>query len=310
MKIAIVGTGGVGGYFGGKLALSGNDVTFLARGEHYQAILKHGLQIKSVSGDFRVYPAKVTSRLEDLGQPDLVVVSVKAWQVRELAKEIKPLLDADSLVLPLQNGVMAAEELAMEIDPGYILGGLCRIFSMIESPGVIKHFGLDPVIVFGELNNSNSDRIQRIKRMFDEAGFTSIVTTDIQTELWKKFILICVGGILALTRSNYGEILAVPQIKELILQLLTEIYTVSVKAGAHVESDYVQKCMHYILTYSKETTTSMARDIWEGKPSELEYQNGTVVKLGKKYGVETPVNKFIYTCLLPMEMKARKILTF
>ena len=305
MKIAIIGTGGVGGYFGGKLAFAGNDVTFLARGEHMQAIKNNGLRIKSVQGDFVVSPAMVTDRIEEMEQPDLVILAVKAWQVRDLARKIKLISGPHTSVLPLQNGVMAADELAAEIDNKHIIGGLCRIFSMIESPGVINHFGIDPAIVFGELDHSDTERLQVLKKLFDDANITSKVTNDIQTDLWEKFILICVGGILALTRTNYGEILEFPKLKEMIRDLLTEIYTLSFKAGAHVEKDFVQKSIMYIDTYPKESTTSMARDIWAGKPSELEYQNGTVVRLGEKYGVETPVNKFIYNCLLPFETKAR-----
>jgi 2-dehydropantoate 2-reductase len=305
MKIAIIGTGGVGGYFGGKLALAGNDVTFLARGAHLQAIQSNGLQVKSTLGNFVVVPAKVTDHIKDMGKPDLVFLSVKAWQVRDLAGDIKSILGSHTCVLPLQNGVMAAEELALVIDKKHIIGGLCRIFSMIEAPGVINHFGIDPVIVFGEMDHVNTERTIMLKKLFDDAGITSKITDDIQTELWKKFILICVGGILAITRLNYGEISEYPQLKEMIRNLLTEIYDVSVKAGAHVESDFVQKSMMYIDTYPKESTTSMARDIWAGKPSELDYQNGTVVRLGERYGVETPVNKFLYNCLLPFEAKAR-----
>ncbi len=305
MNIAIIGSGGVGGYFGGKLAKAGNDVTFLARGSHMSAMKATGLHVKSINGNFTVFPAKVTDKIKDLGQPDLVIMSVKAWQVSDLAVEIKDILGPRTIILPLQNGVMAIEELSGKIHKKHIIGGLCRIFSMIEAPGIISHFGLDPIIVFGEADNSITPRITHLKNIFDDASITSQATDDIQTELWKKFIIICAGGILAITRSNYGEVLLYPELKEMTRDLLTEIFNLAVKAGAKVESEYVQLSMKYIDSYAKETTTSMARDIWAGKPSELEYQNGTVVKLGERFGVETPVNKFIYNCLLPQEMKAR-----
>ncbi len=308
MKIAIIGTGGVGGYYGGKLALAGNDVTFLARGAHLQAIQNKGLQIKSAHENFVIFPAKATDRLADIGESDLVILSVKAWQVKELAREIKGILGAETTILPLENGVMTAEELGMEIENKHIIGGLCRIFSMIEAPGIINHFGIDPFIVFGELDNSNLKRLEILKKVFDDAQIPSKISYDIQTELWKKFIIICVGGILALSRTNYGEIKLVPQMKELVRDLMTEIYTLSLKAGALVEADYIDKSMIYMDKYPANFTTSMARDIWEGKPSELEYQNGSVVKLGERYNIQTPVNKLIYWCLLPSEMKARKVL--
>jgi len=305
MKIAIVGAGGVGGYFGAKLALAGNDVTFIARGEHLNAIRSKGLKIKSVSGDFKVYPVKATDRIKEAGVVDLVILGVKAWQVKEVAKELKPLLDSQTVVIPLQNGVLAAEELKEEINGDNVIGGLCRIMSKIESPGVINHFGIEPTIVFGELNNKKSDRVLQIKEVFDHAGIESRIADDIQAELWKKFIGICVSGLLAVTRSTYGEIRELKETRLLIRDLLNEIYSVSQKAGITINRDFIDKTIDIIDGFPYDSTSSLTRDVWEGKPSEIEYQNGAAVKLGEKYGIETPVNRFVYSCILPLELKAR-----
>lgn len=305
MKIAIIGTGGVGGYFGGKMAHAGFDVTFFARGQHLKAIQQNGLTVKSFQGNFNVHPAKATDQIEQIGKVDLVILGVKAWQVKEIATTLTPLLHADTAVMPLQNGVMAAEELQAVIAKQNVIGGLCRIFAKIESPGVINHFGYDPSIVFGELNNEKSKRIEQIKSLFEASGINAPIADDITVELWRKFIGICVGGLLAVTRSNYGIMRELPQTRKLMSDLLIEIYQLSQKMGVNVESDFPDKTLAAIDSYPADSNTSLARDVWEGKPSEIEYQNGTVVKLGERYGMETPVNKFIYDCILPMELRAR-----
>jgi 2-dehydropantoate 2-reductase len=305
MKVAIIGAGGVGGYFGAKLALGGNDVTFVARGEHLNTIRQKGLRIKGVSGNFKVYPVKATDRIEEAGVVDLVILGVKAWQVKEIAKELVSIADRDTVIIPLQNGVLAAEELKAEIKGDNSIGGLCRIMSKIESPGVINHFGIEPAIVFGELNNAKTERILRIKEMFDQSGIESRIADDIQADLWKKFIAICVGGLLAVARSTYGEIRELKEMRRLTRDLLTEIYDLSQKAGIVISPDYIDKSIDVIDSFPYDSTSSLTRDVWEGKPSEIEYQNGAVVHLGEKYGIETPVNRFIYSCILPLELKAR-----
>lgn len=305
MKIAIIGTGGVGGYFGGKLAQAGMDVTFVARGEHLKAIREKGLVVKSIKGDFIIHPAKVTDRISGLESPDLVILGIKAWQVKEVAQELKPVLKADSTVLPLQNGVLASEELQSVLDTGQVIAGLCRIISKIEAPGIISHFGIEPEIVFGEVNNKLTPRVENIRQLLLQSGIRATIPEDILTELWKKLMVIGNGGLLALTRSPYGGVRENRETRELMHSLLTEIYHVSVAAGARIESGFVEKTMKYIDSYPYDTTTSLARDIWAEKPSEIHYQNGTITGLGEKYGIDVPVNRFVYSCLLPMERRAR-----
>lgn len=310
MKITIIGTGGVGGYFGGRLAQAGNEVTFIARGEHLKAIQLNGLTMKSHLGDFTIKPANATDKIESVANADLVIVCTKAWQVKEIAKQIAPLIGGETIVLPLQNGVLAADELAEFIPKKNIVGGLCRIFSMIESPGVINHWGVDPTIVFGELNNEQSDRMVLLKDTFTKAGITNINSPDIQADLWKKLLLISSGALLAVTRTNYGELRSLPETKALLLELSTEIYNVAIAAGIKLPDNLVEKTMKAVDTFPPESTCSLTRDIWEGKPSEIEFQNGTIVRLGEKHGVSTPVNRFVYNSILPMELKARTQLKY
>lgn len=306
MKIAIIGAGGVGGYFGGKLAKAGYDVTFLARDKHLNAIQQNGLTIKSVLGDFKVDSVKATDRMEMIELVDFIIIAVKAWQIKDIAKDLKDIVHRDTIILPLQNGVSATDELKKQIMSDNIIGGLCRIISKIESPGVINHFGIEPTILFGELDNSKTERILKIKAIFNNAGINAKISDDIVVDLWKKFIPICLSGLLAVTKTTYGELRELNETRQLMIELLNEIFMLSQKIGITIELDYLDKAIAFIDSFPYDSTSSLTRDVLEGKPSEIEYQNGTVVKLAEKYGIETPINRFVYSCILPMEVKARK----
>ena len=306
MKIAIVGSGGVGGYFGGKLASAGFDVTFVARGEHLRAMQTGGLTVKSILGDFKVPTVKATADLSEIAGCDLVILAVKAWQVCPIATELKEVISGNTVILPLQNGVMALDELREHLAESMLLNGLCKIFSKIESPGVISHFGITPTILFGEPDNSLSTRVLAIKQIFDTAGIYSEIPADIRAETWKKFIPICVSGLLAITKTTYGELREISETRQIMIGLLNEIYELSQKIGIGIEPGFVEKSVAVIDSYHYETTSSLTRDVWDGKPSEIEYQNGTVVRLGRQYGVDTPINRFVYSCILPMELAIKK----
>ncbi len=305
MKTAIIGTGGVGGYFGGKMAHAGLDVTFLARGRHAEAMRKNGLQVKSILGDFHVKQVNVAETISEIGKADLILVAVKAWQVKEIREELKEIIDSESIVVPLQNGILAFDELAEVINRERIVSGLCRIISKIEAPGVINHFGVSPVIIFGERDKSDSARLHQVKSLFDEAGFSSEISMDMDAELWKKYIAICVSALLAVTHTTYGEMREIPETRQMMTDLLNEVYLLSQKMKINIAPDFVDKTISFIDSFPYNTTSSLTRDVWENKPSEIEYQNGTVVKLGEKYGIPTPVNRFIYNCILPGEIRAR-----
>jgi len=183
---------------------------------------------------------------------------------------------------------------------------LCRIISKIEGPGIINHLAVEPTIVFGEMDGSNTDRIQKIKNVFDLSGIQSKASSNISADLWKKFIAICVSGLLAVSKTTYGELREQKETRQMMIDLMSEIYSLSQKIGIQIKPDFVSKAVAFIDSFPPQSTSSLTRDIWEGKPSEIEYQNGTVIKLGKRYGVPTPINRFVYTCILPMEIKTRK----
>jgi len=305
MNIAIIGTGGVGGYFGAKLALAGNKVTFVARGEHLKAIKEDGLLVKSINGDMFIENVQACSDIKSIGQADLVITAVKAWQIKDIREDIKAIIHEESIVLPLQNGVLAASELDEVIPAKNVMGGLCRIFSMIEGPGVINHVGYKPEIVFGELQGGHSGRMDALSKLFNEAGIASKASRDIEADVWKKFIFICTSALLAVTKTTYGELRELPETRQMMSDLLNEIYAVSQKVGVNIKPDLIDKTIAIVDAVAYDSTSSLTRDVWEGKPSEIDYQNGTVVKLAKEFGVDVPVNRFICNCIRPMELKAR-----
>jgi len=306
MKVLITGTGGVGGYFGGRLAKAGHDVTFIARGDHKKALEENGLIVKSINGDFSVKPVKVTDKISDADAPDLVIIAVKAWQVIDIAQQLKPIIGEHTMVLPLQNGVLASDELKEVLPAKNVLSGLCRIISKIDGPGKINHLAVDPTIVFGECDNSKTQRVEELEKTFNNSGFKGRVAPDIQADLWRKFISICVSGLLGITRATYGEVREQKETRQMMRDLFDEIVSLAHTFKIGIEADFVDKTMSFIDTFPYESTSSLTRDVWEGKPSELEYQNGTVVKLADKAGVDVPVNRFVYYSLLLMEKRARR----
>jgi 2-dehydropantoate 2-reductase len=305
MKIAVIGAGGVGGYFGGRLAAAGNDVVFVARGAHGRAIRERGLIVRSVLGDFHIEPAKVVEDIAAMGAPEIVLLGVKAWQVKGVAAEMRGVIGDRATVLPLQNGVMAAQEIGEALGSGRVVGGLCRIFSRIESPGVILHSGLEPFIAFGELDGRKTDRCFAIRDALAGAGISVLLTDDIRGELWKKFIAICVCGLLALARSPYGVVRELKETRSLMIGLMSEIYGIASRLEVLRDPGLVAETMALIDSFAPDSVSSLTRDVLEGRPSEIEYQNGTVVRLATELGIDAPINRIVYSCLLPMERAAR-----
>lgn len=305
MNIAVIGVGGVGGYFGGRLAAAGNNVCFVARGETYKSLFSRGLTVKSINGDIVLTEVHAVDSVAKLVNPDLVIIAVKAWQLKDVVAELKNVIHKNSVIMPMLNGITASDEIMEQIERRNVLKSLCRIISKIESPGVINHFGVDPAILFGELDNSKTERVLKIKELFDKASIKSDIPDDMDAELWKKYIAICVSALLGVTRSTYGELREVKETRQMMLDLMNEVYSLSKAAGVNVGSDFVNKTMSFIDSFPYDSTSSLTRDVWEGNPSEIECQNGHVVRLGAKLGIPTPVNSFVYNCILPMERRAR-----
>jgi 2-dehydropantoate 2-reductase len=305
MKIAVIGAGGVGGYFGGRLAAAGNDVTFVARGEHLRAIRERGLTVKSILGDFRVAEPKAAEEIGAIGRSDLVLLGVKAWQVKGVAEELRPVVDERTTVLPLQNGLTAAAEVAEALGPDRAIGGLCRILCRIESPGVILHSGLEPFVALGELDGRRADRCLAIRDLLAGAGISVLLADDIRAELWKKFMAMCAGGLPALTRSPWGPVREGKETRAMMVGLLSEIYATASRKRILDDPRVVESTMALIDSFPRDSRSSLARDVMEGRPSEIEALNGTAVRLAEETGIDAPINRFVYGCILPMERTAR-----
>ena len=307
MRIAVFGTGGVGGYFGGRLAQAGEDVTFIARGEHLRAIKVSGLKVESPLGDFVVFPAKVTDDVTEAGEVDLVIVGVKAWQIPEAAHALKPLVAPGTTVLPLQNGVDAVPQLVAELGSDRVIGGLCRIVSFVVEPGRIRHAGFTPSIIIGELDNRRTDRIDSIERVFKSAGLEISVAADIQVALWTKFLFIAsFSGVGAMANAPAGVVRSDPKWRSQLLKAMEEIYALAHARGIKLPADSVNKVMASVDGLPEDATSSMQRDIAAGKPSELESQNGAVVRMALEAGIEVPTHTLIYQTLKNCHKEAQK----
>jgi len=306
MRIAIFGTGGVGGYFGGRFAQSGEKVTFIARGEHLRAIQLSGLRIESLNGNFVINPAKATDDVKEIGEVDLVIVGVKAWQVPEAARAMKPLVGPNTTVLPLQNGVDAVPQLTSELDGERVNGGLCKIVSFVVAPGHIRHAGFAPSIVIGELDNQRTDRIVEIEKTFNHAGVETTIASDIYVALWMKFLFIAsFSGVGAIANAPAGILRTDPELLAQMLQAMKEIYELAHARNIKLPPNAIEIVMAGVNALPEDATSSMQRDIAAGKPSELESQNGAVVRMARESGVKVPTHEFIYAKLKPFEQKAR-----
>jgi len=306
MRAAIFGVGAVGGYFGGRLAEAGEDVVFIARGEHLQALRANGLQVDSVNGDIRLPSVAATDDPSRVGTVDVVLVGVKTWQVSEAARSLQPLIGENTLVVPLQNGVEAALQLAEVLGSRHVCGGLVKIFSFIAGPGHIRHTGVDPYIAFGEFDNRRSARTENLLQTLKNAGIKAEIPSDITAALWQKFLFVVSwGGLGAVTRAPIGLIRSLPQTRRMLEQAMQEIFEVAENRQIRLADDLVATTLAFIDQLPPNGTTSMQRDIAEGRPSELESWNGAVVRLGREAGVSVSLHEFIYGSLLPLELRAR-----
>jgi 2-dehydropantoate 2-reductase len=312
LRIAVFGSGAVGGYFGARLAQAGEDVQFIARGKHLAAIREHGLRVSSIEGDFLVRPTRVTDDPSALGPIDVVLLGVKAWQVPQAAEAMRPLVGERTFVVPLQNGIEAPEQLAAVLGASRVLGGLCRILAYVETFGHIRHPGVTPYIAFGELGASSSPRAEALREAFSRArGVTAEVVSDIGAAMWSKFVFIAaLSGVGALTRAPIGVIRSQPESRRLLEQALEEIYAVAVGNRIALPADTVEQTLAFIDNLPPDGTASMQRDIIQGRPSELEAQVGAVVRLGERRGIAVPLHRLIYAALVPLERRARGELAF
>jgi 2-dehydropantoate 2-reductase len=310
MRIVIFGTGSAGGYFGAQLARAGQDVVFIARGEHLNAIQTHGLRIEDPTGETVVQPAQATDDPSQVTDVDAIILGVKAWQVSAAAEAMRPMIGPETFVVPLQNGVEAPSQLAEVLGTKRVLGGLCGTISWVMAPGRIRNLAAG-FVKFGEMDNSYSERVDRLCQAFAKSGVEVDVPADINRALWEKFLFVTAfGGIGAVTRAPIGLIRTVPETRRMLEQCMMEVLAVARARRVALSETVVADSMSRFDTLAANGTTSLQRDFVDGKPTELEAWNGAVVRLAREVAVATPLNDCIYWSLLPQELRARGKVSF
>lgn len=300
MRIAILGTGGVGGYYGGLLAQAGHDVAFIARGKHLEAIQEHGLRVESVHGDFEVCPALATDDPTQIGPVDLVLVAVKSYDLEAAAKVARPLVGPATALLPLLNGLDAAERLAKAFSPAHVLVGLTHISSSIIAPGVIHQISTVRRITFGERDGSITPRAERIRDALNSSGAEVVLTSEAEVALWEKFLFIAsISGVCCLARQPIGPVMDTPESRQLYVDALREVATVGQARDVALSPDIVERTLRMTETFPPGTKPSLLVDLEAGRRLELEAMSGAVVRLGHIAGVPTPVHRVIYGALKP-----------
>jgi len=306
MRIAVFGVGGVGGYFGGRLAQAGEQVIFIARGEHLETMQKDGLRVDSTKGNFLIKPVQATSDPRQVGVVDIVLLAVKAWQVTEAAQAMRTMIGEETGVIFLGNGVDAVAQLVAALGAAHVLGGRCQISALIAAPGQIQHVGIEPRVAFNELDGQSSQRVERLRQAFERAGVSVTIPEDIQAAIWEKFIFIAAtSGLGAITRAPAGVFRSIPETRQMLEGAIVETVQVARGLKINLPENIAAQTLATIDGIGAEIVASMARDILAGRPSELGAQNGAVVRLGLELGIPTPTHTFIYASLLPSELKAR-----
>ena len=296
MKIAIMGSGGVGGYFGGLLARAGHEVAFIARGAHLQALRENGLKVRSVHGDFDIPHVFASDDPIEFGVTDLTICTTKTYDI-SIADQLRPLIGPQTALLPLQNGVETPDWLARQFGEA-VLGGAVWVVSTIAEPGVIQQQSQFRRIVFGELDGRDTPRLHAIHAALSNSGATVEITGDIRKVLWTKLLFIAsFSGITSVTRAPAGPVMACAESRLLLERAMREVDTVARAKGIHLDPDVVEQNMEFCDKMTPDTTASMQRDVIAGRRLEYDAINGAIVRAGRETGVPTPVHEFFWTCL-------------
>lgn len=310
MRIAVFGSGGVGGYFGARLQQAGDEVAFVARGRHLDAMRREGLRIESPRGDAQL-TVTASDDPAELGAADVVLVATKTFQLDEAMARMGPLVGEETLVVPLLNGVEAPARLAKGLARGTVVGGLCRIIAFVAEPGRIQHVGADPYVAFGRLDGEKDPRVDALAEAFRRAGVEVDTPTDIAAAMWRKFLMVAAwGAVGAVSRAPIGTLLEHEGTHELLTGALDEIVRVAEAYGVALGGGAVRAALAFYAGLPAEATTSLQRDVAEGRPSELGDWSGSVVRLGARARVATPVHGFVAAALEPLERRARGEIDF
>ncbi len=299
MRMVVIGAGGVGGYFGGRLAKAGHPVTFLARGAHLQALQRDGLLVQStIEGEWRARPQAV-AKLDGLEPADAVLLCVKGFDTDQALEQARPVVEGRTAVLSLQNGVDSIERIDRALGPGHALGGAAYVFATIEAPGVIAHRFAGRIIM-GEPDGRPSERVERLRALFESAAVPVEVSTDIQRVLWEKYLFICAhAGMTALTRCPAGVIQKTPETFQMFRRIVEELAALGRAAGVRLPDEAVEGVMKAASGLAPGSLSSLYHDLVSGKRLELESLHGHAVRLGERLGVPTPMSFAVYAALKP-----------
>jgi 2-dehydropantoate 2-reductase len=299
MKIAVMGSGGVGGFYGGRLANAGYDVTFVARGAHLAAMREHGLTIENeAQGDILVKDVKVTDDPASIGAVDLVIIAVKLWDTESAARAVKPIIGEHTGVLSLQNGVIKDDILRGEFGASAVMGGVAYVGTHIARPGVILQTGTLQRLLFGEYDGSRSSRAEQLLEALLKAGIEAELSTDIRRTLWEKYVfLVGLSGTTTTMRNPIGPIREHPQTRAFLLDLMKEAVAVGRAHGANLPENYAEQRLQFADTVAPSMSSSMHHDLEQGNPLEVPWLSGGVVQLGREVGVATPANRAVWDIL-------------
>lgn len=306
MRIAVLGAGGLGAYFGGRWAQAGLDVTFLARGAQLAALVDAPLAISSPLGDATVRVAAVGDP-ERIGPVDVVMVATKTWQLPSAAERIGPLLGPDTVVFGVQNGVEAGDALAAAVGAERVLDGTCRIISYVAAPGSVVHVGVQPTLTFGERAGGVSSRAERLLGTLERGiGMTVHLSAEIVVELWKKFFFFApVSALGALAQVPVGEWRRLPEPRGLFAGGLREVQALAAARDVALPADAVETALEFLDRLPPDGSSSLQRDIHDGRRTELDALAGAVVRLAREARLATPIHAMLYSLLLPRELLAR-----
>lgn len=300
MRIAVVGAGGVGGYFGGRLAAAGEDVTFVARGRHLEAMERSGLRITSPRGDVSVKKVKAVGTIGEIGVADLVMVGVKLWDTEDIAAQLGPLAQRGAGIISFQNGVDKDDVLGRHVPKDAIIGGLSYIAASISEPGVIGHSGSLQKLVFGEYGGQRSQRCEALLAACGKAGIDAVMTDAIERLIWEKFVFVVgLSGTTSLFRTTVGPIREDAAKRRLLFETMAEVVTVGRARGVSLAEGFADERLAFVDTLPAGMPSSMKVDLERGNRLELPWLSGAVVELGVKLGVATPANNRIFTELTP-----------
>lgn len=298
MRIVVMGTGGVGGYFGARLAKSGCDVGFVARGRQLAALREGGLRVDSPLGDLSLPSVQASDNPADFGEADVVLFGVKLWDTAEAAQLIRPSMGADTAVVSFQNGVMKDDILKEALGARHVIGGVCYIAATIAEPGVIRHTGTMQKLVFGEYGGAVTPRVERLRDACLQAGIDVEVPPSIERAIWEKFVfLVALSGTTTLARTPIGPIRANDRARAFFQDVMDEVVQVARAEGIELPPDYAAQRIAFADQLPATMTSSMHGDLDRGGRLEVEWLSGDVVRRGRRLGIATPCNRAIYDVL-------------